>query len=527
MSNTYAKTTTVLTVKDIFFKKSFRDIPETPNPRDLAVRSQKEPSGITRFFFIPSRDEVPTRDALYSAIQVVGVKLPSEGNVEYTEGFYHLRNDAEDTFEKQPTRLFLRGFFIYGDKIEHYFFSRNGIVKSRPIEHTLNNNKSIMGSLRGMSDYQLGLNPFVHENANGSLKLDMGNGKVFDMDREPIYSPDEIVSERPICYRAVDAHGKEVVVKFALKLDVKEEVKILRRVTERNVWGVVRLIDSGFINTHQQSMCVVVITPFGRPLVEYQSITGLLEAFRDAVRAHRSLYFEAGILHRDVHPGNIIIPSPKSDATRSGDLPGKDVGQPRGVLIDLDCGQDLEIEVEEVDSRVGTLMYMAIDLHRDITEQWIRHTYRHDLESFFYSFLAIAICENGMPPPKGSRLERWVFTKSHDETAEAKWTDMEDFECFYELLQEFKPEFRCLIPLAFRLRHVLFFQDGDIKSFIVETKSGDEHAKNMYDNMIRCFDLAIKRQDELSRGMNTLTLEPQVKYKLWLDNHGPMNKRRI
>nr|KMM68937.1 hypothetical protein CPAG_05260 [Coccidioides posadasii RMSCC 3488] len=51
----------------------------------------------------------------------------------------------------------------------------------------------------------------------------------------------------------------------------------------------------------------LVISPAGRPIYEYHSPTELLKSLRDAIKAHRSLYTEGNILHRDISENNIII----------------------------------------------------------------------------------------------------------------------------------------------------------------------------------------------------------------------------
>ncbi|KAH6708844.1 hypothetical protein BKA61DRAFT_696717 [Leptodontidium sp. MPI-SDFR-AT-0119] len=91
-----------------------------------------------------------------------------------------------------------------------------------------------------------------------------------------------------------------------------------------------------------------------RSLHEYQSVKELLEALRDAIRGHRSLLEVRKILHRDVSENNIIIT----------ELPAEDA--PKGRLIDLDLAKELET-VEVLEGK--------------------GHTYRHNLESFFYVFV--------------------------------------------------------------------------------------------------------------------------------------------
>jgi serine/threonine protein kinase len=50
----------------------------------------------------------------------------------------------------------------------------------------------------------------------------------------------------------------------------------------------------------------LVIYPAGRPIHKYQSPLELLEALRDAIKAHQSLHSKGKILHRDVSENNII-----------------------------------------------------------------------------------------------------------------------------------------------------------------------------------------------------------------------------
>lgn len=62
----------------------------------------------------------------------------------------------------------------------------------------------------------------------------------------------------------------------------------------------------------------LVIDPAGRPIHKYESPLELLEALRDAIKAHRSIYFDGEILHRDISENNIIITYPKKKNGRAG-----------------------------------------------------------------------------------------------------------------------------------------------------------------------------------------------------------------
>ncbi|PHH74487.1 hypothetical protein CDD82_4907 [Ophiocordyceps australis] len=51
----------------------------------------------------------------------------------------------------------------------------------------------------------------------------------------------------------------------------------------------------------------LVVSPAGRAIYKYSTHLELLEALRDAIKAHRSLHLEGNILHRDISENNIII----------------------------------------------------------------------------------------------------------------------------------------------------------------------------------------------------------------------------
>ncbi|KAF8451443.1 hypothetical protein BGX38DRAFT_1045655, partial [Terfezia claveryi] len=108
------------------------------------------------------------------------------------------------------------------------------------------------------------------------------------------------------------------------------------------------------------------------------------------VIAHASLFFQGGILHRDVSINNIIaIPSPlatvpSTPPTIDGQFlytPGTDL---YGCIIDLDYAIVVtEQNTLGIPERTGTYPFIAIDILRGTAT----HRYRHDLESFLYVLL--------------------------------------------------------------------------------------------------------------------------------------------
>ena len=187
--------------------------------------------------------------------------------------------------------------------------------------------------------------------------------------------------------------------------------------------------------------CCLVVSPPGRAIDRFNSIQEFLEACRDAIKGHQSLYQNANILHRDVSKNNIII----ADAENDGD--------PRGMLIDLDLAKELNTGPSGARHRTGTMEFMAIEVLQGHT-----HTYRHDLESFLYVFLWTIVRYN----PEGgerslagnSKLRSW-YTGTYGTIADAKRSHMEKFG-FKSILYEFPDIFHGLQELAEELRLALF-----------------------------------------------------------------------
>ena len=219
----------------------------------------------------------------------------------------------------------------------------------------------------------------------------------------------------------------------------------------------------------------MVISPAGRMIKEFQSIKELLTALRDAAKGHRSLFEKAKILHRDISENNIIITDPeRADGFR-------------GMLIDL----DLAIEDSKrtgARQMTGTMEFMAIDVLRGL-----EHTYRHDLESFFYVLLWMCArrawergfqCNTG-DRPRRSVLGRWYGSSATD-AARAKLSDMH-LEGFMDILDEFVPAFDCIKPLCTNLRQVLF----PLNNIGLQDRTTKSDHRTLYDPFIKAFDDAI------------------------------------
>ncbi|KAL7928030.1 serine/threonine-protein kinase Sgk2 [Trichoderma chlorosporum] len=192
---------------------------------------------------------------------------------------------------------------------------------------------------------------------------------------------------------------------------------------------------------------VLAISPAGRCINQFRSVLELLEALCDAIKVHRSLNLDGKILHRDISENNIIITdSKKADGFK-------------GMLIDLDLAKEEGKGPSGARHRTGTMEFMAIDVLLGIS-----HTYRHDLEAFFYVLIWLcarrgwALSKAPHLQPKQSCLTSW-YTGSYQAIARVKRGDMlEDGLEF--ILSEFPEEFNCVKPLCKKIRNTLFLHKG-------------------------------------------------------------------
>ncbi|KAL8897148.1 MAG: hypothetical protein Q9207_007359 [Kuettlingeria erythrocarpa] len=219
----------------------------------------------------------------------------------------------------------------------------------------------------------------------------------------------------------------------------------------------------------------LVISPAGRALRDFESKSELLKALRDAIKAHRSLYTKGKILHRDISENNIIITNP-SEADGF-----------TGMLIDEDLAKEIGSGRSGARHQTGTMEFMAIEVLRRIA-----HTYRHDLESFFYVLLwmcARRTWERGFECKPEDRPERNILTKwytgSFDDIADAKkgYMHEDDFE---NILMEFPRAFDHVKPLCQTIRGILFpYKNG----LLIGTPT--DPPEKLYDPIIEAFGNAI------------------------------------
>ncbi|KAK5077426.1 hypothetical protein LTR70_010266 [Exophiala xenobiotica] len=244
---------------------------------------------------------------------------------------------------------------------------------------------------------------------------------------------------------------------------------------------------------HNRMLTCLAIAPPGRPLQEFANVREALKAFRDAINAHWELY-ERKILHRDVSYGNMILTDPDQNDRCSG------------MLIDYDLavqiGADGKNETSGETNMTSTLEYMAIEILEGAVPKEtasIDHTYRHDLESFFYVFLALCIrhrWEEGTKPERD--VLRQSYDASYEDIAQIKRGAMGAKGLEIYLLSKFSPVFDCVEELARKLRGILFGK-GDLYT---ETPIDPS---TLYKPMIVAFENAIQALDSGKETKHELT----------------------
>ncbi|CAD6500923.1 BgTH12-06627 [Blumeria graminis f. sp. triticale] len=224
----------------------------------------------------------------------------------------------------------------------------------------------------------------------------------------------------------------------------------------------------------------IATKPHGRSIGEETTALELLQGIRDVILAHISLFKEVRILHRDVSINNIIL---TDTAVNNGRY---------GLLIDL----DLAISLNDVNSEqnrqtmTGTMEYIALRiLQANIYEtgKGYKHTYRHDLESFFYVLVSACI-RFGWGNKKSGHTD--ILSKWYTGTVQNMYLNKKEavsHKYFKKcLLDHFSTRYDCVKALVTRLRIILFHRSTGVDT------STNPFADEVYDLILKAFDNEIK-----------------------------------
>ncbi|KAJ6019331.1 hypothetical protein N7522_001398 [Penicillium canescens] len=184
----------------------------------------------------------------------------------------------------------------------------------------------------------------------------------------------------------------------------------------------------------------VILRDYGKPIYKASTRPALLAALEGCIAGHQSLH-EAGILHRDISINNLMINEDKENPSWSS------------FLIDLDLAiREQRDGVSGATGKTGTRAFMAIG-----SLLGEKHSFMHDLESFFWVIFWICIHYEG--PGKGrvvARFDKWNFVDT-EELAGMKKGEISDDADFVRSANEYFTDFyRPLIPCVNTLRKAVF-----------------------------------------------------------------------
>ncbi|KAK2687592.1 hypothetical protein FoTM2_008892 [Fusarium oxysporum f. sp. vasinfectum] len=411
-------------------------------------------SGFTDCFLIPSSCQ--NKGHPWPVTQVIGVEDSPDSDSDYDSGVIRLYENVEKVFQHQPIRLFSPWLSPVRQPNGALAFQQIGALLIWAFSQYIDTN--IFTSYTRMNDTSTSkaartIGSHTRASINELTRSPSTNlrfGFLPTLPAAPLHAIE------PWIVTAMSSSSS-----FSSRMEEsRDEEKLLRLTKARNVWGITELIDYQCLDTDAITLSCIVASPFGRPVKEYRTALEVLECLRDTIKALRSLYLDAKILHQDISDNNILI---SNAGNNNPDLS-------KGILIDFDNAMDVEIEPEKPYSLSGTKTFMAIDLSRGSDDR-VLHTYRHDLESFFYV-----------------RLRPWeVVWRNWPEIAEEKKDISNDN--FVAILAEFHPGFEGLESLAHSLRDALFFPDGN--EFFMGTSIDIRETEKLYSAMIGAFEKAV------------------------------------
>ncbi|KAG6310268.1 hypothetical protein E4U44_005702 [Claviceps purpurea] len=431
-------------------------------------------------------------------------RLRESEQTEAKEILLQLGSAVREVFARQPTRRFIHAFTLTGTTMETWVFDRSGPYSGTTfnVHEEPERFVQVLCGYLMMGDEELGLDVFTEEKdgrrfvtipvnpcATETIRL--------ELNPKPISYRRAIVSRATTCFPAkpIGAQEFDTVVKYSwIPSPWTPEADLLSKANEHRVKGVAKMVGYereitrisnlrdglAFSTPHKDQipyddrvLHVLAVTPLGRPLDEFGSILELLECLRDTIKAHRSLYMESGILHRDISINNIIITEPaKADAYK-------------GMLIDLDLARDITKDPSGQRHRTGTIEFMAIGVLLGR-----QHTYRHDLESFLYVF--IWLCFVYGPKGKGREpmdaIPGWS-KRSLDVIAEMKLGHMGS--SFKLLMTKFPAE--CgerVVQFIATIRDILFTVPDGVE--VAPYEYAPEEPDAMYGPILEAFEKTIE-----------------------------------
>ncbi|KAI0762193.1 hypothetical protein BD413DRAFT_445226, partial [Trametes elegans] len=175
--------------------------------------------------------------------------------------------------------------------------------------------------------------------------------------------------------------------------------------------------------THTRMM----IKDIGRPLTQFESSRDVVQALRDSTFGHGLALRRAGVLHRDISIGNILLTAKDRDAPgHAGFVHDLDYSS----FEDFDDGDDgidddpdghsstagastHAANEERRKERTGTFYFMAYEI---LASEPTVHSGHHDLESIYWVLVWIVLRHTNHSHPLGQKACSEVFVMPGDST---------------------------------------------------------------------------------------------------------------
>ncbi|TAQ84941.1 hypothetical protein B7494_g6736 [Chlorociboria aeruginascens] len=186
----------------------------------------------------------------------------------------------------------------------------------------------------------------------------------------------------------------------------------------------------------------IIVRDYGKPIYAASSRAALLEAVEGCIEGHQSLYTEAGMLHRDISINNLLM-------NEDDDNPSWP-----SFVIDLDLAiKEQQERATRAQGMAGTRAFMAIG----VLLEKEKHSFMHDLESFFWVLFWICIhCKGPNKRRVDPLFEKWNYVDTQ-ELAILKVGTVYSERMFNEIATEHFTEYhKPLVPWLNRLRSVVF-----------------------------------------------------------------------
>ncbi|RPB23564.1 hypothetical protein L211DRAFT_231908 [Terfezia boudieri ATCC MYA-4762] len=294
-----------------------------------------------------------------------------------------------------------------------------------------------------------------------------------------------------------------VAIKYSWRSSTRPpEASLYQLAASHNVIGLATLVaydtyedittnvrfNHGLVDRHKEShnrhLTRLILTPTGRAISDINlSPSQVAKGLFAGLVGHASLYFDGGVLHRDLSPQNIIYTSKPQVAVHQWILGGT-MMHLYGALIDLDYAVELgstEARASGAVDRIGTYPFIATG----VLGNGEMHRYRHDLESFLYVLLWVC-CYPVIPDPNSEQrdimdniwprshpLRTWIFADEQTVTAHKVKNIVIDEKMFEGLLGRFRSGFEGFKAVARRWRRTLWGLEGWGLCVIMPEGEGD------------------------------------------------------